>query len=271
MVNTIEAFNALVESKGNFMFDSPFDFYLSINAASSSALKQCVRSPRHGRHYMDNPKASSDAMLIGTAFHLAMENMDKFKTDVIELPALNLKTKAGREERTQFKEANNGKIILPNGDLQIVRNMVDNCLSTQTVQSLIHGAEHEVSGYCKGQFGVPCKFRADLITETWAVVDFKTTRDASEVAFAWDCRKFMYHLQAAFYLDCMARVKGFNISEFIFVAVENVAPYGVGVYRLDYPSIRRGRKLFQTGLMNYIEATSDYQTCYPDKIGTITI
>jgi hypothetical protein len=68
--------------------------------------------------------------------------------------------------------------------------------------TLLDGARSEVSGFWTGRYEVPCKFRADAITEDNMIIDFKTCQNSTR--FKWDVIKWKYHLQAAFYLESKA-------------------------------------------------------------------
>ena len=73
--------------------------------------------------------------------------------------------------------------------------------------------------------GLRCKCRPDWLNGA-TVIDLKTTTDASPAGFAKSCATFRYHVQASHYLA------GLPAERFIFIAVEKVYPYAVGVYQL---------------------------------------
>lgn len=92
-----------------------------------------------------------------------------------------------------------------------------------------------------------CKIRPDW---SWGkvLVDLKTAVDASPTGFVWAVRRYLYHLQAAFYVDGWEAAGGEPIEEFIFIAVEKTPPFAVGLYRLPESALMRGRELYRQGL-----------------------
>jgi exodeoxyribonuclease VIII len=80
------------------------------------------------------------------------------------------------------------------------------------------------------------------------LVDLKTTNDASPEGFIWAVRRYLYHLQAAFYVDGWEAAGGGPIDEFIFIAVEKTPPFAVGLYRLPESALIKGRDLYRQGL-----------------------
>jgi len=66
-------------------------------------------------------------------------------------------------------------------------------------------------------------------------MDLKSAVDASPHGFARAVATYKYHLQAAHYMHM------FNVSRFVFIAVEKAPPYAHGIYTLDDASIEQGR------------------------------
>ena len=91
--------------------------------------------------------------------------------------------------------------------------------------------------------GLQCKCRCDYVIDDM-VIDLKTTGEAgaSPEAFTKTIVNFKYYLQAAHYLQ------GTGAKRFIFVAVEKVFPYSVGIYELSPHFIERGYELQEKAL-----------------------
>ena len=102
--------------------------------------------------------------------------------------------------------------------------------------------------------GVAVKCRPDFYNENLgAIIDLKTTSDASATGFARSVASFNYHVQAAFYSDIL-RSLGKKVNYFLFIAVETSYPYFVGFYELDNVAIEQGRK-------TYLELLELYKYC----------
>ena len=91
--------------------------------------------------------------------------------------------------------------------------------------------------------GLQCKCRCDYVVDDM-VIDLKTTGEggAAPDVFTRTIINFKYHLQAAHYLQ------GTGQKRIIFVAVEKVFPYSVGVYELSPHFIELGYQLQEKGL-----------------------
>lgn len=111
----------------------------------------------------------------------------------------------------------------------------------------------EMSGFWVDEAtGVLCKCRPDwlVVDDTGAIVailDLKTTRDASASAFSWSIAKYGYDVQAAFYTDGLRKIIGRELP-FYFLAVESASPHAVALYRADDEMLEVGRKKYRAGL-----------------------
>lgn len=77
--------------------------------------------------------------------------------------------------------------------------------------------------------------RADWLTEyhgTPVVVDYKTCDDANPTEFAWDVRKFDYHMQDTWYRQMLDAITG-TPHGFLFIVQEKSEPYLVSVVQLN--------------------------------------
>lgn len=118
--------------------------------------------------------------------------------------------------------------------------------------------------------GQPVKCKCDYLRENVAVIDLKTTDDASEKGFMKSVLNYGYHQQAAFYLDVMQAV-GQPVGRFIFVVVEKTAPFLVAIHELSDEFIEIGRELNRQALVTYGEccATGNWHG-YDENITVIS-
>ena len=103
------------------------------------------------------------------------------------------------------------------------------------------------------------------------VIDLKTCGEglASPDRFMKTVVNLNYHLAAAHYLQ------GTGAKRFIFIAVEKVFPYSVGIYQLSQSFINKGYELQEQTLQEILEATTTkqwrgYTNACPDGIQTLT-
>lgn len=74
--------------------------------------------------------------------------------------------------------------------------------------------------------GLLCRGRADGIRLDWrAVIDLKSTEDASAEGFTRSCTKYLYDWQEAYYREGIAESCGWEPENFYFIAVEKEPPY----------------------------------------------
>ncbi len=111
----------------------------------------------------------------------------------------------------------------------------------------------ELSIYWSDEAGVRWKARPDCFTRE-IVVDLKTTGDCRPQAFKATRERFGYDLQAAHYVDAVARLTG-NKLRFAFVAVELGAPYSVWVHELAAEELRAARQRLDQLKQAYLAAS----------------
>lgn len=109
------------------------------------------------------------------------------------------------------------------------RNALMACPQAPVSQWLSEGRK-EWSIYWRDASGAGWKARPDCFTGE-IVLDLKTTSDCRPDAFIRTRERFGYDLQAAHYIDAVARLTG-NRPRFAFLAVELNAPYAVWVHEL---------------------------------------
>ncbi len=80
---------------------------------SKSDLDLIARSPAHYRAQKAAPREATPAMIIGSAFHTATLEPEKFDLEFAVAPeGIDRRTKAGKEEWAAFEAASAGKTVL---------------------------------------------------------------------------------------------------------------------------------------------------------------
>lgn len=203
------------------------------------------KSLKHARWHHDNPNEPSEAMCLGTAIHAAFLTPDELD-DIVCREYINKRTKEGR---TRFHELTlQGKIFLSSEQEQQLQGMLAALRDHSRVQRLFTGGNAEVSCYWNdSRTGLPCKARADYLRDDGIILDLKTTRDASPEGFRKQAWNHNYHMQASHYMDGFSAC-GIDVQGFIFIAIENEPPYGIGVYTTMPSFYSEGRKRCQIAL-----------------------
>jgi hypothetical protein len=175
--------------------------------------------PRALRHILLNPPEDTDPKRLGRATHIAAFEPERFRNSIAMWDGPR---RAGKDWEA-FKQRNEGKELLTEDQhgkcmaiqksvredpvakqyMQNGRGEVNLAWTTTTIES---GAEFQ------------CKGRIDFDAQD-AIVDLKTTRDASPDAFARQVFGLRYHTQGAWYSDAYALLTG-KRKPYVIVAVE---------------------------------------------------
>ncbi|MDP1573157.1 MAG: PD-(D/E)XK nuclease-like domain-containing protein [Pseudomonadota bacterium] len=171
----------------------------------------------------------------------------------------------------EFARIYAGKNLLSAEDAEKISTIQRNVLlHARAKEMLTSPGEAELSGFWSDlATGVECKFRIDKLVQLGntpvAMLDVKTTRDASSDGFAKACATYGYDVQAAYYIDGAKAVLGLELP-FYFLAVENEAPHAVALYRASPEMIEAGRKKVRAGLMlmQYCRSTGNWPSYQPN-------
>ena len=204
-------------------------------ALSSSGAKLILKSPAHYRWAMDHP-TTSQTFNLGHAVHSLVLGSGR---PLVMLEVDGYTTKAAREERDRALTAD--MIPLTRPEWQQVRAMADAVLSHPLAAALFTDGRAELSIFTTDpETGVELRTRPDWIGSV--IVDLKTTVNANPADFDRIAWTYHYEMQAAWYLDEVARAGIIpDDDRLLFVNVEKSPPYLVSVTELDTEALRIGR------------------------------
>ena len=201
---------------------------------SSTGARRILDSPARFRYWEDHPQPPKTAFDLGSAAHAKILGVG---ADIIEYPDEHLtpsgavSTKAATREWEQ-EQRDNGLIPITHRDAQAVDAMAEAVLAEPEARAILERITGREVTIIQEIDGVPVRARFDGYSDGEAF-DLKTTRDASP-RFNKSVANFGYHLQRRWYDDAHYAETGERLSGFPFIAVENTAPYLVGVYDLDF-------------------------------------
>jgi len=236
--------------------------YDRLEGVNHSTLKLMGKSPAHYKAALDRKSKSTPAMRFGSIVHGTL--LEPLLEHYVERPAgMSFTTKEGKEWK-----AKQTLPILSEDEAVDVQRIFQSVWRHDAAKNLLIKSEHEVSAQEYYQdSGILLKGRLDMlcIQDEW-VIDLKTTDDASDLAFAYSCKKYGYFEQAAFYVD-LVRAK-----KFFFIAVEKEAPYAVNVFECDTQAIAMGRMIYRENLRRLKECqeANDFPA-YGNEIRTISL
>ncbi len=247
------------------------DEYHATPAIGSTSIKRVLRSPAHYLYEKENPQEPTPAMNFGTACHTAILEPNTFTDRVAVMP--KFEGTGMRAKQEQWRLENHGKTVIKAEELADIYGMLKSISKHQTARGLLTGGASEESFFSVDpDTGLMIKARPDFLRNGNTVVDVKTTINAEPSAFVKGIANFQYHISAALYLDVVSAVIGQQFTEFVIIAVEKDAPYGVSVHLLDEAAIDEGRKLYKKALKILAECqkTNNYPA-YPDQILSATL
>lgn len=234
--------------KGYMCLDLPDTAYFADPAINCSGLKIIAqKTPLHFKSKQEEPREETPALIIGSAVHCLTLEPDLFNVRYVIAPKIDKRTKAGKEQWADLEAT--GRIVLSEDDAEKILRIADAVRTHKTASKLITNGFAEVSIFTEIN-GVPAKCKCDYLRANVAIIDLKTTEDASKNGFMKSVIKYGYHQQAAWYLDCLESY-GSPVDAFVFIAVEKTAPYAVGIYELDADTVQLGRELNERALRVY--------------------
>jgi hypothetical protein len=225
------------------------DEYEAIDALNWSKLKLMEIAPVV---FQRGSAGDFDAADLGTAAHMAILEPEKFAAEVVVAPMRrDARTKAWQEFEAEHLQL--GHLILTKSEHAEACAMRDAVHRNKRAMYYLTGGQSEVP--MVWNIGpVKCKGRADHIGP--AIVDLKTTKDASPRAFGSAVAKLSYDGQAAWYRDGW-RMSTQESLPFVFIALEKGAPHIVQVYTVPDHVLERGREKYLNllGKLDYCQRT----------------
>ena len=227
----------------------PYDVYDSWDAFRSSYVSALLRSPRHWLYEQQHPR-ESDSMTFGSMVDCLITEPGEFDGRFAVRPATYTDSRGVEKKWTlasnTCKEIDaaiqkSGKEPVNQADVERARNAAE-----ATVVHPLIAAYRKTSAYqvclvwTDEQTGCACKARLDIMAGTPAILDLKTTRNASREAFRRDLSFFGYHVQAGLYQSGYAALHGGICPPVNLVAIESEPPHGVAVYPVGPDSLATG-------------------------------
>lgn len=242
-------------------------------ALSSSQARTLLASPARYRYEREQgPRPPTRDMELGTCVHTEVFATGQ-QFDV--LPGDDLRQKAVKDAKAEFEAR--GMIALKSSEYALVRGMADAVRDHPEAGRLLDldvGTAEVSAFWDDAQTGVPCRARFDwLLRNGRAIVDLKTTGDASPGALGRHMDRFGYHIQAAWYRDA-AKALGLSDGEpeFVWVFVEREPPHFVTVARLAPVDLQLGHELAAQARQMWRDCTEvDVWPGYPEHIITVTL
>lgn len=216
-----------------------FDAYRALPGLNWSSLKVMHQSPAHYRAALDAPREDTPALILGRATHTAILEAGAFDSRYVVYDGI----KRGKAwDEFSLDASCDGREVLSRAEWTLALAMQRATRSDPAIRYVV-GGQAEVSMAATLPDGTEAKGRADCIHPDYGIVDLKTTLDASPRGFAASCARYLYHCQAAYYVDIYRAATGKD-APFTILAVEKKPPHVVEVYRVPESALDVGRYVY---------------------------
>jgi hypothetical protein len=239
--------------------------YFKSEGTSSSTLKKIHQKTL--LHALSIKTEQSPAMILGSAIHCAILDPERYDSDFLISPKFDKRTSAGKAAFADFERLSDGKTIIDEEMAEKIKGIKNSVLTHPIAKEMLSSGEAEYSYYSEdSETGLKTKCRPDYHNSD-ALIDLKTTLDASYEGFSRQIGNMGYHIQAAFYLDVFNKSQSLNYKDFYFIAVENTAPYAVAIYRLNSEQIEHGRIAYRSAIKQLSEYLKSGETSEERRAG----
>lgn len=225
---------------------------------SSSGLRMYQRSPEYYAYYLEHGEETNPAFVMGSLYHTAI--LEDTKLDEEYVLSSNrpdqvhgMTSKANKEWKSSCEAQ--GRTVVDEVTWNTIQEMKLKLRENPLMNKLMDKGINEESYYIDDFYGAKVKARPDKVTK-YAVIDLKSTDNASTEGFTRTMFKYGYHIQAAFYLDILKEFDN-TPRQFVFVAQEKKAPYSYQIFRLDDDVIEYGRWQYQDLLEKHKKCMSE--------------
>jgi exodeoxyribonuclease VIII len=257
--------------------DVPMLEYSTWDCANYSTLKHFKRSAAHARASMVKPREQTPAMLLGQATHSAVLEPELFIEEYAAAPPCDKRTKVGKKIWADFCRDNEGKEILRASEYDQCMKMSKSAGRDAMIANILSevGINEMSFVWEDSETGVLCKGRCDrfgYIMGNSAIVDLKTTEDASGRGWIREVLRYQYHAQAAFYLDGLNTLEPKTDRQFVWITLEKDEPYAVSIYQPDEATLGKGRAMYRNYLRQWFRCNeTGMWPGYPSGIQSLLI
>ena len=200
---------------------------------------QAFHTYKYGKN--NPPRIATPAMKLGSMIHKWILEPDDFPKNYALLE--EKRTKKGKELALTCEEQ--GLLTYNSQEKELLDNIEHALVENNFAWKYLLGNVKNKQGLAEQSFwwkhratGLQCKCRCDYVIDDM-VIDLKTCGEggASPDKFTKTIVNFHYHMAASHYLQ------GTGAKRFIFIAVEKVFPFSVGIYELSPHFIELGYQL----------------------------
>lgn len=198
------------------------------------------------------PEVSSDAFTLGRATHkLILEGQDAFNQQytVSDGPINPTTGSAFGKTTKKFMEWEMEQLgeIVSNKDFDFINQLQGSVWNHPIAMRMLDDGVAE--GVVRADIeGVTCQIRMDFYNQPHGLIDLKTCAELKW--FEYDCKKYGYINQLAFYRAVIREKVGVNVPVHI-IAVEKVEPFSAGVWLIAPDALDQAEYVNNATLQRY--------------------
>lgn len=251
--------------------------YRSYPAINASGINLFRKTPAH--YWQESPfnpdriiKEKTPNLVFGSLAHCLILQPEAFEKEFIVQPAIDRRTKTGKEEFAEFELKAAGKTIITEDQLEKAMMMKNHLLDNYAAKTLLsEGISEKVVIWQKEIGGVPCKAKLDKI-RNGLLIDYKTTSDITEDSLSLSIAKFGYHRQMAWYMEAAEIELGTRPEAAILIFQDKEFPQMISVRNLSGDALAQGKKECDEAYSGICERLkSGNWDAYPQKIEEINL
>lgn len=251
-MNIIEYSEGMTIKEPCFVANMPNEVYHAWpEGVSNSGLSLVARSPAHYAHRAAFKQTRH--MEIGTAFHTALLEPDRYAKEYMIVEGINDRRKSEYKEAAKVYGPEN---TLTDNEGASVAVMLESVKSNPDAREVMEQDGYaELSAFARDpETGILLRSRFDWITTSGRCVDIKKTQDCREHSFQRSVHQYRYHCQDAMYSHVFELVAGHPIERYQFLAIEEQPPCANILWELDALAKRYGWMQYREALESYAAA-----------------
>lgn len=227
----------------------PNEKYHSTDGYSHSNLVNVEKSISTYKWSKTHQK-TTDAMIMGSAFHDLVLLPDEYKNTYIVSPVKGKNTK----KYQQMVLDNPDKVILTPGVADTIHYMRDSMFNNPSMREHLEAKTNlrEVSIWARcPHTNLLRKIRPDMIHDGF-IIDLKSSIAPTPWGFKHSIYEYKYFIQSPYYIDT-AKLIDLNIKDFLFFVVGKTPPYLTGIYNINEELMEEGRQRYLNALNRMAE------------------
>lgn len=192
----------------------------------------------------------TEATNFGTATHALLLEPDDFRQNFVVMPKFDRRTKKGKADSAAFLRDHPGMRYVTKPEYDMMEKIIANIGKHALAKRLLEGGVKEQSIFWTDpRTGVRLRIRPDN-RSPHAIVDLKSTKDASREGFKWEARRYGYDLSAAMYQEGCFHAFGEELP-FAFLCAEKVGPCAVALYPACGAMMEEGYSWYRKAVDKY--------------------